>query len=860
MVCGALIAQEGPPESPMPYDADSSALLLARRYLQGGEDARTAVIEALNKMGWSVRNHQGAVLNAPPSGTDTGLAMRDYELEELLWKPSEQPSIRLISLAQALAVPLEDADPEELAQDLVKTIRSSAESTQPQQRFWGRFIVALGRVGPANYDLSAPSPAPVIPPSPARIRELEQLGMQALQSDPLLLMEALQPRPAWAEDDPVLAASPMPERDEDDVRSTTAERDEVRMDEISDEMSKLGAAAFSAADDARREAAQEKMAKLSAEMAEISNRMQVANLRQSASALQKVRDAQKGIFDDEDEEENDGSRFMAEWRDQSLSLLQVALITRVLAADLRLAAKSAQGRTGNAGLRPLRLRPLPLAAINVAQAAPAPGPSFGDQFVGAGGDIWATGWGAYTGAVLEHHLPENKFSKGAAAANAIIAWFKTIMSVVRQNIVVTVQNAPLVRTKTRAPGEKRTARAKVEIDFPKSDVLKAIRAAGNLTTIDLQLPDGGPVSGAKVVWRLTEGSYNTKYQTAKGGWEYKPEFAVVQFAQAGGNDAYISTTNDAGEATITIEGVPQRKNLPATVRPYPRRAVISVEVTIKVGNLTQDLNDAINTAMGGPVGGALGFVADMVLRTSFFFQAGRVFEVRDWKEPAWEGEFEISIKGAGSKNEKGEKGGPDTEYTWKMDRYMEGRMHTPEWEEDKEMERASAKDKDARHKLEIDGDRRYFRLSDSSSSKTRNSHNRYEANGPLQIQPPAHNQLPIYSRAEPSGNAELMFLANKMRLEINPFFGAECLVARSERTGNRSSNKSGPEYLSLLDGVSPSGFTIIEEISEDDREFIEGSKTFDFYHGTLPFVPSFEVEVTVKYRLWRNGPPPKNKQ
>lgn len=857
LLSSSVLAQSSEPDSPMPYDPDSAALLLARNYFAGGEGARTAVLEALQRMGWGVRNHQGAMLNPPPAGTDTGLAMRDYELEELLWKPAEQPTIRLISFAQAIAVPFEDADPEELAQDLIETIRKSADSDQPQQRFWARFIVALGRVSPANYDLLAYAPPSVIPPDPAQIRALQAQGMQALLDNPLALSQAMAPTPVWTEDDPVLAPSPRPERDDDDDRSTPAERDDQRMDQISDEMEKF-IKDLESSDESRQKLAQEKMAKLNAELAAISQRMAAANMQQVSSALKKMEKAQAGDFDDDEDEEDDedGPRFLAEWRDQPLSLLQVALITRVLAADVRQVAMRTSNSSGQAAAPRLRFPRLPLAAINVAQAS-ASGPSLGQQFSGAIGDIWATGWGAYTGAVLEHHLPENKFSKGVAVANTLIAWFKTIMSVVQQNISIEVENAPLIRTKTRSPGERRTARAKVAIDFPKSDVLKAIRAAANVTTVDLQLPDGGPISGAKVVWRLPEGSYNTKYQTAKGGWEYKPEFAVVQFAQAGSNAAYISTTNDAGEATITIEGVPQKKNLSSTVRPYPRRAVIAVEVTMKVGNLTQDMNDAVNTALGGPVAGGLGFLADMVLRTSFFFHKGRVFEVRDWKEPAWEGEFDITIKGAGSKHEKGEKGGPDSDYVWKMDRYMEGRMHTPEWEEEKEMEMDSKTDKDGRHKLEIDGDSRYFRLNDSSSAKTRNSHNRYEATGPLQIQPPGHNQLQIFSRSEPSGSAELMFTGGKMQLELRPFFGAECLVSRSERTGSRSSNKAGPEYLSLLGDVSPTNFTIIEDY-DGSQDYIEGTKTFDYYHGSLPYVPSFDVEVTVKYRLWKNGPPPKS--
>lgn len=846
ILLGSTLRGQAPePAAPIVYDADSTALVLARRYLEGGTDSRAALLEALQHMGWGVRNAQGTLLKAPPAGTDTGLAMRDYEMEELLWNPAGQPSIRLISVAQALAVPFEDADPEELAQDLVESIRKSAESTQPQQRFWARFIVALGRVSPANYDLTAGAPPPVIPPSRAQMQGLDPSAM----SDPLALMKAMSPTPVWPDDDPVLAPSPRPERAEDDTRSGSAERDQKRLDELSEEMGRISDE-LSQPNEARQKVAMEKMAKVSAEMAAISQRQQAALMRQTAAAVKRMQQARDGEADDEDEDA-DNPRFMAEWRDQPLSLLQVSLISRVLAADLRQLALRAQKPSGHAGFRSLRTSSLPLAMISVAQA---PAPSFGSQFAGAIGDIWATATGGYTSAVVEHYFgEENKFNKAAAVANTIIAWYKTIMSVVQQKITIEVENAPLVRTKTRSPGEQRTARAKVEIDFPKSDVLKAIRAAGNLTSIDLQMPDGGPVGGAKVVWRLPEGSYNGKYQTAKGGWEYRPDLAVVQFAQGAG---YVSTTNDAGEATITIEGVPQKKNLSSKVRPYPRRAAIAVEVTIKVGNLTQDLNDAISLAMGGPVSGGLTFIADMVLRTSFFFQKSKVFEVTDWKEPAWEGEFEIIVKGSGSKHEKGEKGGPDQDLAWSLDRYMEGRLHTPDWAE--EQEEKNNYEEYGRHKLDIDGDSRYFRLKDSSSSRSKNSHNRYQADGPMQIQPPGHNQLELHSRAEPSGSAELMFTGGKMTLKLQPFFGAECLVSRSEQSRGRSSNKAGPEYLSLLDGLSSDDFTIIAD-NDGSAGFVEGEKTFDYFHGSLPYVPSFDVTVTVKYRLWKNGPPPKNK-
>jgi hypothetical protein len=128
----------------------------------------------------------------------------------------------------------------------------------------------------------------------------------------------------------------------------------------------------------------------------------------------------------------------------------------------------------------------------------------------------------------------------------------------------------------------------------------------------------------------------------------------------------------------------------------------------------------------------------------------------------------------------------------------------------------------------------------------------------MQIQPPGRNQLELHSRAEPSGSASLIFNGGFMTLELQPFFGAECIVGRSENNRGRSSSKAGPEYLSLLNGVYPDTFTIIEP-NDGTQDYVEGTKTIDST-GNLPYVPSFDMSVTIKYRLWKNGPPPKNKQ
>jgi len=858
LACIAPLAAQPPEKAaePVQWEDEEAAWILAHQYLEGGPESRTALIEALRRMGWSVRTQQGAVLSAPAPGADTGLAMRDYELEELLWSSSAQPALRLISFAQAIAVPFPDADAEELAQDIVTTLRLSALSAQPQQRFWARFILALGRASPANYDLLAPGEYGVLPP--AKLTEAEA---RALASNPMAMLAAVQSTPVWSPDDPVLAPSPRPKGDNE--RETTPERDQKRMRELNQEMMTL-AAALGSPDEKIRQAAEARMAKVSQEMSWISGRQTSAVMRNMSQSASRTLATMKGETDDDEDEEDDdeeddedadsSARFLAEWRDQPLSLLQVMLISRVLSADLLISPSSAKGVRTTAS-RPRASTHFPFAMLTLAQAAPAPsGPTFSGQFAGAIGDIWATSWGAYTGNLISKHLPNSSYGQRVAIANAIMVWTKTIITVARQDITIEVENIPLVRTKTRSPGEQRRVRANVKIDFPKAEILKAIRAAGNIATIDLAVPDGGPISGAKVVWRLPEGSHNGKYQTAKGGSQYRPELAVVQFAQAGGKAAYVSSTNAAGDAFITIEGVPQRRNLPPNVRPYPRRAAVGVEVTLKVGNLTQDLNDAINTALGGPVFGGLGFLADMVSRTSFFFHQTEVFPVRDWKEPTWEGEFEITIKASGSDQDKGSKGGPPTTYTWQMDRYMEGRLLTPESEEEREADNDYKTD--GRHQLEVDGDSRYFRLNDQSSARSSRVNNRYTAKGPLQVQPPGQNRLATYSRAEPSGNATLTFTGNKAILELRPFFGAECLVTRSEQSGGRSSRQAGPRYLSLLEGVYPDSFTLIADY-DGRQDVIEGSRTYEAL-GSLPFVPNFEAEITVKYRLWKNNPPPPN--
>ena len=132
------------------------------------------------------------------------------------------------------------------------------------------------------------------------------------------------------------------------------------MDEISRELRKLTPELTQTADEARQKIALEKVNKLTEEMSEIMQRQNARSILQTAETLARTsRNADDDDDDDDEEEEDDddsGPRFLAEWRDQPLSFLQVSLLTRVIAADLRAPLERAGYRVFH--LLPGKLRPL----------------------------------------------------------------------------------------------------------------------------------------------------------------------------------------------------------------------------------------------------------------------------------------------------------------------------------------------------------------------------------------------------------------------------------------------------------------------------------------------------------------------
>ena len=633
-------------EPPANMPDDGVAVWLAMRCADGGDEAQPALIAALDRMGWGVKDRDGNVRREPRVVPATGLAMRDYEIESVFWNAEQHPGMRLISYTRVLAVAMPEADPEQLAQDLLDAIREGAGSSDPQRRFWARFIIALG-MSQNGIDLSGPGEPLMMPPDtealkavllkePIEAPEIDENASDAEKIrqgmaiaagmlkqggiDMAALSQAAAPMPMWSLDDPVLGRTPPPESG-----SKTAEE---RMDEVQQQIVEQ-TTKITSPNPASAESATRKLTQLSARMTTLNEATQMAN----ASRMLKADDPDyegDGIDDDA------GARFMAEHRSSQLSTLQIVLITRVLVADLLALPTAKDGIAESRGVpRIVTASILPLPRWLLAQAPSGGAPtSLSGQIASLGSDPWVTAGKPYLKEAIDRTEAGKEISGKMGLVNTIMGWLKTFIMLTQSKITVEVENAPLVRKKDRSRGEPRRVKCTVEIDFPKNpESVKVVRGLLSIASLDVEVPEGGPQEGAQVTWRITEGGAGNRYATANGGSVIRPDMAQIRFAEmqpgSASNSAYVSNTNKQGEAFITIEGVPRKKALPDNARRKKRHAEIAVDVTMKVPDLIRDMKDAAAAANKGNPGlvGVVTMISEMIQRSSFFFKGGKKFEV-----------------------------------------------------------------------------------------------------------------------------------------------------------------------------------------------------------------------------------------
>jgi hypothetical protein len=149
-------------------------------------------------------------------------------------------------------------------------------------------------------------------------------------------------------------------------------------------------------------------------------------------------------------------------------------------------------------------------------------------------------------------------------------------------------------------------------------IVNCVRPLLNALGVDFSLPSDGPIQGARVEWELLAGGTRTSAN---------PSWGFVQFVK---EDPTTTMTDDAGKATIHIEGAPQRVMIKDDAKPVKRRAKVRAGFMIKPANLYQDFVDAAGPTIVPSPQGLLVTPAEMMYRTTVLFGKSWSFPVIDW--------------------------------------------------------------------------------------------------------------------------------------------------------------------------------------------------------------------------------------
>jgi hypothetical protein len=231
-----------------------------------------------------------------------------------------------------------------------------------------------------------------------------------------------------------------------------------------------------------------------------------------------------------------------------------------------------------------------------------------------------------------------RLGSAAAVASTLLAYAQFIATFSSLEADVTMDGAPLVRTKKRSPrtGERRALSAVVRFNVGNAQMLNCFRALLIAVGLDFSLPNNGPVKGARVAWYGVDG-FDQSAAVLHGGSE-----AIVQFVapeasriQGGGSAGTSPVTNavtpEDGKVQIDVEGRGQREDLPEDATSVGKSAKVRLHVALKGADLFGDLQEAAGTAAGGLV--ALSTVPLSVLTRAQWASVGHyTFPVTDWRD------------------------------------------------------------------------------------------------------------------------------------------------------------------------------------------------------------------------------------
>ncbi|MGC4097621.1 MAG: hypothetical protein QM706_10930 [Nitrospira sp.] len=233
-------------------------------------------------------------------------------------------------------------------------------------------------------------------------------------------------------------------------------------------------------------------------------------------------------------------------------------------------------------------------------------------------------------ALLNKYVKNLSIAHNIANALLSLAELTAVMNAVTIDITMD-PSPPLVRTKTRQPGEFAKLAAALSFDLNKLDLPKQLElhCTGKFFMglgLDFAMPENGPIKGADVEWTLIEGGL--KMDTKAG---YKVTDAIVELENPGPRiqDAGVGfrdvrksvRTDDKGKAKTGIHGAPQKRELGRDPQPVIKQATARVNVQLKPADMFRDLADALKGPWVLPA---------QVLYRSHLLGKNYKFKVRDW--------------------------------------------------------------------------------------------------------------------------------------------------------------------------------------------------------------------------------------
>ena len=256
-----------------------------------------------------------------------------------------------------------------------------------------------------------------------------------------------------------------------------------------------------------------------------------------------------------------------------------------------------------------------------------------------------------------------KYGKAANAINMVLTVLKFVATYALLKTDLSIDNHPLVRTKTTTPGEKRILTAKLNMESDKWELINCFRPGLNAAGLDFDLPSSGPVADAGVEWKLIEGG------DSRGWLGTLQDYSAITSGNATWGDGIVyfdpvpstdrspanQRTGADGISRMGIVGVPQDRDMSREKLDKVYK-VAGVEVGIQIKTLK--ITDPVKLAgtlgdFAGPIisfltkdriGAVAGVAAELLYRSHWYSPEPFYFVVTDW-EPCtgqWKGTMTVT--------------------------------------------------------------------------------------------------------------------------------------------------------------------------------------------------------------------------